>query len=228
MAYPSYIIQNTSFTKNGLGTLKFHFESGEIHCSKETYQFTVEHSLTANRYFEIRDTKENDLLMPWSIFCHLENLGDQIIHCGNLVQNITEKEPQVLSQLKNKTLYIDVMQYGLNVYFYFEIRVNDDNRPVCVLAYKSKQNNKTLSLSFPLEKFIPFLKENLPCTTMYIGYSKGLFIEQEFPSFPKKENNILLKPKHVHQTSHVLFQCTCPPSGYDKFATNNKLIKYKA
>ena len=204
--------------------MKFHFESGEIHCSKETYEFAIENQLATNRYFEIRDTKGNDLLMPWSVSCHLEALSNQLIHFGSLVRNIEENDPDRLSEIKDQTLFIDAMQYGLHTYFYIEIKIVDKT-PVCKLFYKSKQNGKTNGLTFPLQKFVSFLKDNFPCATMYIGYSKGLYIEHQFPSFPREKNYSLLRPKHVHQTSHILFECTCPPSDYEKFAKNNKLVR---
>ena len=217
MAEPSYIIENTAFKKLGLGTLRFHYQSGEIHATKKTYEFAMEHGFDT-KYFEIRDNNDNDILLPWMVYSHMEAVSDQIIHCGKTISKSLNSS-ETLPNLGTETIYMDIIEYGAKCYFGTEIKF-ENKRPVCVLSFKSKQNlSNRISVSFGLDKFVTFLESNIGCASMYMRYSKGLFLSQIYPTEPK--------PKHVHFSKHKLFPCTCPDTKYETFAKNNIIVKYK-
>ena len=218
---PSYIIENVSFSALDLGKMKFHYHSCETECTKETYDFVVKNKLSSNKYFEIRDSLGNDLLIPWSLYCHLESVTDQIMHCGNIIRIIKETEPNSIEQTGN-TLFLDIVAYGASVNFYLEIRITPEKKPIFTIAYKDKDSLQ-VSVTFPLDKFIIFLEHNNNLATIYLTYSKGLFSLQK----SRTKAYYRMTPKHRHKTSHLLFQCTCPSTKYEKFANTNRLVKYK-
>ena len=218
---PSYIIENVSFSALDLGKMKFHYQSSETDCTKNTYDFVVKNNLSLTKYFEIRDSVGNDILIPWSLYCHLESVADQIIHCGNIIKIVKETEPKSIEQTE-KTLFSDVVTYGESVNFYLEIRITAEKQLIFTIAYKDRDSVR-VSVSFPLDKFVIFLEHNNNLTNLYLTYSKGLFSLQK----SKTKKYYRIKPRHTHQTSHLLFQCTCPTTKYERFANTNRLIKYK-
>ena len=217
MQHPSYIIENVCFSKNELGTLIFHSNSGEIHCSKVTYQFTLANNLLSNKYFEIRTLCDTDMLLPLEVFYHLELIGNQIIYCGQLIKKISRNSPKLLHN-NRKSLYLDTIEYCNKVYFYTEIKVDFNCIPICELTLKSKITQDKISVQFELVKFINFLNESMPFVNMCLYCPKDLVLfETDF-----------IRPKHSHSdTFHSLFKCTCPNSVYEMFTNNHKLIKYK-
>ena len=215
MQHPSYIIENICFRKNGLGTLIFHSDSGEIHSSKVTYQFSLANNLLTNKYFEVRTTYDKDILLPLEVFYHLELISNQLVHCGKQIKEICRNNPQFLNTNIGKSLYLDTIEYSSKVYFYTEIKVDNNLIPICELTLRSKITPDKISVQFELEKFINFLNESMPFVNMCLYYPKDLVLLE----------TDCLRPKHTH--GQPLFKCTCPNSSYEMFTNNNKLIKYR-